>query len=200
MSSAYLSLLGAGGRALLFWRSSQTTTSPSDTFSSLVFHTSFAILRLVFLWLVTSVLLRNYRRARAELYRPAVDLQDYEMVELFLRRLKMWMGLSRAKEVHLQFYIQQLWLAQGGDPLHFLLFIIKKSLLVLLLICFSLLSFDIKCVLRAWSCHHPVHPPPVIVSPSACHRWTVLTPLPPPTVWMLAPKPHGARPPPAPAV
>lgn len=51
------------------------------------------------LWLLISALLRNYRRARAELYRPAVDLQDYEMVELFLRRLKMWMGLSRAKEV-----------------------------------------------------------------------------------------------------
>lgn len=79
------------------------TTGPSDTVSSLVFHASFAVLRLVFLWLVISVLLRNYRRARAELYRPAVDLQDYEMVELFLRRLKMWMGLSRAKEVHILF-------------------------------------------------------------------------------------------------
>lgn len=81
-----------------------TTAGPSDTLTSLVFHTSFAVLRLAFLWLVTSVLLRNYRRARAELYRPAVDLQDYEMVELFLRRLKMWMGLSRAKEVHFLFH------------------------------------------------------------------------------------------------
>lgn len=105
VSSVCLSLLGAGGRALLSWRPSWTTTGPSDTISSLVFHTSFAVLRLVFLWLVTSVLLRNYRRARAELYRPAVDLQDYEMVELFLRRLKMWMGLSRAKEVHFLFHI-----------------------------------------------------------------------------------------------
>lgn len=81
------------------------TTGPSSTISSLAFHASFAVLRLVLLWLVTSVLLRNYRRARAELYRPAVDLQDYEMVELFLRRLKMWMGLSRAKEVHFLFRI-----------------------------------------------------------------------------------------------
>ncbi|XP_023267629.1 polycystin-1 [Seriola lalandi dorsalis] len=96
VSSACLSLLGAGG--LLSWRPGWTITGPSSTMSSLLFHASFSVFRLVLLWLVTSVLLRNYRRARAELYRPAVDLQDYEMVELFLRRLKMWMGLSRAKE------------------------------------------------------------------------------------------------------
>ncbi|KAK2919268.1 polycystin-1 isoform X1 [Channa argus] len=98
VSSACLSLLGADGRGLLSWRPSWTVTGPCGTVSSLTFHTSFAVFRLVLLWLVASVLLRNYRRARAELYRPAVDLQDYEMVELFLRRLKMWMGLSRAKE------------------------------------------------------------------------------------------------------
>lgn len=100
VSSACLSLLGADGRGLLSWQPSWTITGSSSSASSLVFHTSFALLRLVLLWMVVSVLLRNYRRARAELYRPAVDLQDYEMVELFLRRLKMWMGLSRAKEVH----------------------------------------------------------------------------------------------------
>ena len=99
VSSACLSLLGAGGRGLLSLRPSSTTTGPSSSASSLVFHASFAVLRLALLWLVTSALLRNYRRARAELYRPVVDLQDYEMVELFLRRLKMWMGLSRTKEV-----------------------------------------------------------------------------------------------------
>ncbi|XP_031666914.1 LOW QUALITY PROTEIN: polycystin-1 [Oncorhynchus kisutch] len=98
VSSACLSLLGAGGRGLLSLRPSSTTTGPSSSASSLVFHVSFAVLRLALLWLVTSALLRNYRRARAELYRPVVDLQDYEMVELFLRRLKMWMGLSRTKE------------------------------------------------------------------------------------------------------
>lgn len=103
VTSTCLSLVGTSGRTLLSWRASWTTTGPSNTISSLVFHTTFAILRLVFLWLVISVLLRNYQRARAELYRPAVDLQDYEMVELFLRRLKMWMGLSRAKEVHFLF-------------------------------------------------------------------------------------------------
>ncbi|XP_061131221.1 polycystin-1 [Syngnathus typhle] len=98
VSSACLSLLGAGGRGLLSWEPSRTLTGPSATVSSLVFHASFAVLRLVLIWLVISILLRNYRRGRAELYRPAVDLQDYEMVELFLRRLKMWMGLSRTKE------------------------------------------------------------------------------------------------------
>ncbi|XP_028300590.1 polycystin-1 isoform X2 [Gouania willdenowi] len=98
ITSACLTLLGAGGRGLLPWRPALTFSGPSSTVTSLAYHTSFAVLRLVLLWLVTAVLLRNYRRARAELYRPAVDLQDYEMVELFLRRLKMWMGLSRAKE------------------------------------------------------------------------------------------------------
>ncbi|XP_056135511.1 LOW QUALITY PROTEIN: polycystin-1 [Lampris incognitus] len=98
VNSACLSLLSAGGWRLLSWRTAWMSIEPHSSAFSLVFHVSFAILRLVSLWLVTSVLLRNYRRARAELYRPAVDLQDYEMVELFLRRLKMWMGLSRTKE------------------------------------------------------------------------------------------------------
>ncbi|KAK3530713.1 hypothetical protein QTP86_033585, partial [Hemibagrus guttatus] len=96
VGSACLSLLGSGGRGLWSWRADQGPYSCST--SCYVFHVSFAAMRLVLLWLVTSVLLRNYRRVRAELYRPAVDLQDYEMVELFLRRLKMWMGLSRTKE------------------------------------------------------------------------------------------------------
>uniref|UniRef100_A0A3Q3GM75 Polycystin 1, transient receptor potential channel interacting n=1 Tax=Kryptolebias marmoratus TaxID=37003 RepID=A0A3Q3GM75_KRYMA len=96
--SACSTLLGAGGRGLLLWRPATTMTGPSSTVVSLVFHASFAVIRLVLLWLLVCVLLRNYRRARAELYRPAVDLQDYEMVELFVRRLKMWMGLSRTKE------------------------------------------------------------------------------------------------------
>ncbi|XP_077461763.1 polycystin-1 isoform X2 [Stigmatopora argus] len=98
VSAAFLSLLGAGGRGLLSPDPSRTLTGPSAGVSSLVFHASFAVVRLLLIWLITSILLRNYRRGRAELYRPAVGLQDYEMVELFLRRLKMWMGLSRTKE------------------------------------------------------------------------------------------------------
>uniref|UniRef100_A0A8C1XTF1 Polycystic kidney disease 1a n=1 Tax=Cyprinus carpio TaxID=7962 RepID=A0A8C1XTF1_CYPCA len=89
-------LLGCNGHGLLSWRP-DSGSSPCSA-SCFIFYISFTLLRLVLLWLLISALLRNYRRARAELYRPAVDLQDYEMVELFLRRLKMWMGLSRAKE------------------------------------------------------------------------------------------------------
>ncbi|XP_051561683.1 polycystin-1 [Myxocyprinus asiaticus] len=96
VSSTCVTLLGSGGRGLLSWRP-DSGSSPCSS-SCFIFHISFTLLRLIFLWLLISALLRNYRRAKAELYRPAVDLQDYEMVELFLRRLKMWMGLSRAKE------------------------------------------------------------------------------------------------------
>uniref|UniRef100_A0A8C2KU76 Polycystic kidney disease 1a n=1 Tax=Cyprinus carpio TaxID=7962 RepID=A0A8C2KU76_CYPCA len=94
--STCLKLLGCNGHGLLSWRP-DSGSSPCSA-SCFIFYISFTLLRLVLLWLLISALLRNYRRARAELYRPAVDLQDYEMVELFLRRLKMWMGLSRAKE------------------------------------------------------------------------------------------------------
>ncbi|KAI1886622.1 hypothetical protein AGOR_G00197700 [Albula goreensis] len=93
VGSACLTLMGAG-RGLLPWR----PAGPACSAPCLAYHGSFALLRLWILWLLTSVLLRNYRLARAELYRPAIESQDYEMVELFLRRLKMWMGLSRAKE------------------------------------------------------------------------------------------------------
>jgi len=36
---------------------------------------------------------------KAELYRPAMEPQDYQMVEFFIKRLKLWMGLTKAKEV-----------------------------------------------------------------------------------------------------
>lgn len=103
VSSSCLSLLRASGPGWFSPDTRSPMTIPSGTFSSLVFHTSFSVLHLMLLCLIISVLLRNYRRARAELYCVAVDLQDYEMVELFLRRLKMWMGLSSAKEVHVTF-------------------------------------------------------------------------------------------------
>ncbi|XP_016361906.1 polycystin-1 [Sinocyclocheilus anshuiensis] len=96
VSSTCLKLLGSSGRGLLSWRP-DSGSSPCSA-SCFIFHISYTLLRLVLLWLLILALLRNYHRARAELYRPAVDLQDYEMVELFLRRLKMWMGLSRVKE------------------------------------------------------------------------------------------------------
>ncbi|KAF7653465.1 hypothetical protein LDENG_00082420 [Lucifuga dentata] len=45
-----------------------------------------------------AVLIHTYREEQAEMYRPAVELQDYEMVEFFIKRLKLWMGLTKAKE------------------------------------------------------------------------------------------------------
>lgn len=46
-----------------------------------------------------AVLIRTYRVVQAEMYRPAMEPQDYEMVEFFIKRLKLWMGLIKAKEV-----------------------------------------------------------------------------------------------------
>ncbi|KAM6155639.1 polycystin-1 [Rhynchocyon petersi] len=46
-----------------------------------------------------TVLLRwHFHSLRGELYRPAWEPQDYEMVALFLRRLRLWMGFSKVKE------------------------------------------------------------------------------------------------------
>ncbi|XP_037611724.1 polycystin-1 [Sebastes umbrosus] len=45
-----------------------------------------------------AVLIRTYRAEQAELYCPTIEPQDYEMVEFFIKRLKLWMGLTKAKE------------------------------------------------------------------------------------------------------
>ncbi|XP_022598094.1 polycystin-1-like [Seriola dumerili] len=54
------------------------------------------------LWLLArlcgAVLIHTYRAEQAELYRPTIEPQDYEMVEFFIKRLKLWMGLTKAKE------------------------------------------------------------------------------------------------------
>ncbi|XP_071616991.1 polycystin-1 isoform X1 [Heliangelus exortis] len=64
-----------------------------------LFCTSYIVLEVwIILRLFSVVLLYSYREMQLELYRPAFEPQDYEMVELFLRRLKMWMGFSKAKE------------------------------------------------------------------------------------------------------
>lgn len=46
-----------------------------------------------------AVLLQWYKTIRAEMYRPSMEPQDYEMVEFLIKRLKLWMGLSKIKEV-----------------------------------------------------------------------------------------------------
>ncbi|KAL4648087.1 polycystin-1-like [Arapaima gigas] len=56
----------------------------------------------VSLWLLGRlcgvILLRSYRTVRAEMYRPTTETQDYEMVDFFIKRLKLWMGLAKTKE------------------------------------------------------------------------------------------------------
>ncbi|XP_076856024.1 polycystin-1 [Brachyhypopomus gauderio] len=45
-----------------------------------------------------AALLHAYRTLQAEMYRPSTETQGYEMVEFLIKRLKMWMGLSKTKE------------------------------------------------------------------------------------------------------
>ncbi|XP_074867229.1 polycystin-1 isoform X3 [Carettochelys insculpta] len=64
-----------------------------------LFCISYIILEMwIFLRLFAAVLVHSYREMNVELYRPAFEPQDYEMVELFVRRLKLWMGFSKVKE------------------------------------------------------------------------------------------------------
>lgn len=42
----------------------------------------------------------SHREEKSELYHPTIEPQDYEMVEFFIKRLKLWMGLTKAKEVN----------------------------------------------------------------------------------------------------
>ncbi|KAG7491706.1 hypothetical protein MATL_G00006860 [Megalops atlanticus] len=44
-----------------------------------------------------ALLVRSYRLVQTEMYRPVMEPQDYEMVEFFIKRLKLWMGLSKTK-------------------------------------------------------------------------------------------------------
>uniref|UniRef100_A0A8C1J1J8 Polycystic kidney disease 1b n=1 Tax=Cyprinus carpio TaxID=7962 RepID=A0A8C1J1J8_CYPCA len=48
--------------------------------------------------LCAAVLIRTYRMVQADIYRPAMEPQDYEMVQFLIKRLKLWMGLSKTKE------------------------------------------------------------------------------------------------------
>lgn len=40
-----------------------------------------------------------FRAEKAELYHPTTEPQDYEMLEFFIKRLKLWLGLKKTKEV-----------------------------------------------------------------------------------------------------
>ncbi|ROI81786.1 Polycystin-1 [Anabarilius grahami] len=48
--------------------------------------------------LCAAVLIRTYRMVQADIYRPSMEPQDYEMVQFLIKRLKLWMGLSKTKE------------------------------------------------------------------------------------------------------
>ncbi|XP_056391560.1 polycystin-1 isoform X2 [Hyla sarda] len=69
---------------------------------SYVHHLYFASYLVLEVWILMrffgAILINNYRQVRLDLFRPAFELQDYEMVELFLRRLRIWMGVSKVKE------------------------------------------------------------------------------------------------------
>ncbi|XP_048348686.1 polycystin-1 [Sphaerodactylus townsendi] len=72
---------------------------PEPVGLSHLFCASYVVLELwVALRLFATVLVHHYRETRFEMYRPAFESQDYEMVELFIRRLRMWMGISKVKE------------------------------------------------------------------------------------------------------
>lgn len=95
MGSSLLLLL-----ALLRGTASLRPCLPEASGLYCLFCTSYVVLEAwIVLRLLAVVLIHSYREMHFELYRPAFEPQDYEMVELFVRRLKMWMGFSKAKEV-----------------------------------------------------------------------------------------------------
>ncbi|MBN3314946.1 PKD1 protein, partial [Atractosteus spatula] len=49
-------------------------------------------------WLFGTVLIQSYRAIQTEMYRPSMGPQDYEMVEFFIKRFKLWIGISKTKE------------------------------------------------------------------------------------------------------
>ncbi|XP_062977570.1 polycystin-1-like [Elgaria multicarinata webbii] len=40
----------------------------------------------------------SYRAVHSEIYHPAIEPQDYEMIEFLVKRFKLWIGLSKTKE------------------------------------------------------------------------------------------------------
>lgn len=95
MGSSLLLLL-----ALLRGSASLRPCLPEASGLCCLFCTSYVVLEVwIVLRLLAAVLIHSYREMHFELYRPAFEPQDYEMVELFVRRLKMWLGFSKAKEV-----------------------------------------------------------------------------------------------------
>lgn len=53
------------------------------------------------------------RAEKADIYRSAAEPQDYEMVEFFIKRLKLWIGLRKAKEVSFVLSRRATWCDSG---------------------------------------------------------------------------------------
>lgn len=51
--------------------------------------------------LCAALLIQTYRMVQADINRPSMEPQDYEMVQFLIKRLKLWMGLSKTKEVQI---------------------------------------------------------------------------------------------------
>ncbi|KAM4691206.1 LOW QUALITY PROTEIN: polycystin-1-like [Rhinophrynus dorsalis] len=45
-----------------------------------------------------ALVLSGHRKVRVESYRPALEPQDHEMIDFLVKRFKLWLGLSKAKE------------------------------------------------------------------------------------------------------
>ncbi|XP_061469357.1 uncharacterized protein LOC133378747 [Rhineura floridana] len=54
------------------------------------------------LWIGQSFLcasvLNSYHTVHSEIYHPAIEPQDYEMIDFLVKRFKLWLGLSKTKE------------------------------------------------------------------------------------------------------
>ncbi|CAI9621805.1 unnamed protein product [Staurois parvus] len=48
--------------------------------------------------LLCGSVLTSYRRTRVECYRLALEPQDYEMIDFFVKRFKLWLGVNKVKE------------------------------------------------------------------------------------------------------
>ncbi|XP_067859553.1 polycystin-1 [Heptranchias perlo] len=92
--SSVLSLFAVIGRGICFKQC--LFEYPSFCY---IYYISYIVIEIwIILRLFAAVLIQNYRAMRLEMHRPAVEPQEYELVELFVRRLKMWIGIRKAKE------------------------------------------------------------------------------------------------------
>uniref|UniRef100_A0A4W3JL02 Polycystic kidney disease 1b n=1 Tax=Callorhinchus milii TaxID=7868 RepID=A0A4W3JL02_CALMI len=65
---------------------------------SIYFISYLACLLWIMARLFSAIIIHSYKVVRVEMYRPAIEPQDYEMIEFFIKRFKLWIGLSKAKE------------------------------------------------------------------------------------------------------